>query len=161
MQRRRELIGGTIFFIFAAVYFVMALQIPEFNDGFVSSDAMPKIYGILLMLLSAGQIFGALRQKKDASEQGAEAGSGKIVIVPEVLITFFFLILYVVLLKPVGFVISTIIFLLGMITLFTPKEKRSVIKIVLISVIFSIAVYWLFAKVLSLSLPQGILKNIF
>ena len=92
MQRRRELIGGTIFFIFAAVYFVMALQIPEFNDGFVSSDAMPKIYGILLMLLSAAQIFGALRKKKDASEKGEEAGSGKIVIVPEVLITFFFLI---------------------------------------------------------------------
>ena len=29
MRRRRELIGGTIFFIFAAVYFVMALRIPE------------------------------------------------------------------------------------------------------------------------------------
>ena len=158
MQRRRELIGGTIFFIFAAVYFVMALQIPEFNDGFVSSDAMPKIYGILLMLLSAVQIFSALRKKDTPAK---EEGDGKFVVVPEVMITFFFLILYVVLLKPLGFVISTIIFLLGMITLFTPKEKRNIIKIVLISVIFSVAVYWLFAKVLSLSLPQGILKNVF
>ena len=77
------------------------------------------------------------------------------------IITFAFLILYVFLLKPLGFVISTIIFLLGMITLFTPKEKRSVIRIILICVIFSVVVYWLFAKVLTLSLPQGILKNIF
>lgn len=156
MKRYRELIGGTVFFIFAAVYFVMALQIPEFNDGFVSSDAMPKIYGIILMVLSAIQIFAALRLPKTKEDE--KAG---FVLIPEVVITFAFLILYVLLLKPLGFVISTIIFLLGMITLFTPKEKRSVIRIILISVIFSVVVYWLFAKVLTLSLPQGILKNIF
>ena len=156
MKRYRELIGGTVFFIFAAVYFVMALQIPEFNDGFVSSDAMPKIYGIILMVLSAIQIFAALRLPKTKEDE--KAG---FVLIPEVVITFAFLILYVLLLKPLGFVISTIIFLLGMITLFTPKEKRSVIRIILICVIFSVVVYWLFAKVLTLSLPQGILKNIF
>ena len=40
MKRYREVIGGSVFFLFAATYFVMAFQIPTFNDGFISSDFM-------------------------------------------------------------------------------------------------------------------------
>ena len=55
MKRYREVIGGSVFFLFAATYFVMAFQIPTFNDGFISSDFMPKVYGTILMLLSVIQ----------------------------------------------------------------------------------------------------------
>lgn len=62
MKRYREVIGGSVFFLFAATYFVMAFQIPTFNDGFISSDFMPKVYGAILMLLSVIQIIqGAFR----------------------------------------------------------------------------------------------------
>jgi hypothetical protein len=56
VKRYREFIGGSVFFLFAATYFVMAFQIPTFNDGFISSDFMPKVYGTILMLLSVIQI---------------------------------------------------------------------------------------------------------
>lgn len=159
MNRYKELIGGTCFFIFAAVYFIMALSIPKFNDGFVSSDFMPKLYGVLLMILSVIQVLqGVSRVKKEPRETKETEKKSGIPMAPEVLLTFLFLILYVVILKPLGFLIATILFLLAMITMFTPKESRSFLRTVLISVIFSVVVYLIFVKGLSLTLPEGFWK---
>ncbi|MDO4305463.1 MAG: tripartite tricarboxylate transporter TctB family protein [Eubacteriales bacterium] len=152
MKKYKEVISGTIIFIFAAVYFGIGLTIPEFNDGFISSDFMPKLYGIILMALSAVQIFMGAKGLKNEGEDQKEGGS---FLVPEVVITFVFLVLYVALLNVLGFLFSTILFLLGMVTLFTPKEKRNIIKIVLISVVFSVVVYLIFVKGFGLTLPEG------
>lgn len=158
LKEYKEIISGVIIFIFAAVYFIIALSIPEFNDGFISSDFMPKIYGVVLMLLSAFQIaFGMKRQKKENAADNQTSDVEKMKIAPEVLLTFIMLVLYVAFLNLLGFLIATILFLLGMVTLFTPKEKRSILKIVLISVVFSLVVYLIFVKGFSLTLPEGIL----
>lgn len=153
MRKYKEVISGSIIFILAAVYFGIGLTIPEFNDGFISSDFMPKLYGIILMALSAVQILiGAKGIKK---EEGTNDQGNGTFLVPEVIITFVFLVLYVALLNVLGFLVSTILFLLGMVTLFTPKEKRNIVKIILISVVFSVVVYLIFVKGFGLTLPEG------
>ena len=157
MRKNKELIGGLIFFIFAAAYFSISLSIPKFEDGFVSSDFMPKLYGVILIILSSLQIFQGISLMRKGEVKGEENEKTETWLVPEVILTFVFLILYVAILKPVGFLISTILFLVVMIALFSPKEKRNIIKIILISVIFTIAVYLIFVKGLSLTLPEGIL----
>lgn len=155
MKKYKEIISGSIIFLVAAVYFGIALTIPEFNDGFISSDFMPKLYGILLMVLCAGQIFQGVKNLKNQAAEDSGAEKKGFEIVPEVILTFIMLIVYVALLNPLGFMFATILFLLGMVTLFTPKEKRNPIKIVLISVIFSVVVYLIFAKGFGLILPEG------
>lgn len=158
LKKYKEIISGGLIFIFAATYFVIALSIPEFNDGFISSDFMPKIYGIVLMILAAFQIFFGIKQlKKERVADENNDGLGKMNIASEVILTFLMLVLYVALLNPLGFLVATVLFLLGMVTLFTPKEKRNIFKIVLISVVFSVVVYLIFVKGFSLTLPEGIL----
>ncbi len=159
MRKYKEIISGGVMLLFAAVYFGIGMTIPEFNDGFISSDFMPKLYGIILMLLSGIQIIMGVRAlKTNQAEDGkTETQENTSFIVPEVVVAFIFLILYVALLNVLGFLLSTILFLLGMVTLFTQKGERNVVKIVLISVIFSVVVYLIFAKGFGLTLPEGLI----
>ena len=62
--------------------------------------------------------------------------------------------LYYYLLKPVGFLITTPIYLFASFILFGYKRK---LKGAVIALIFSIAVYFLFTKVFLVILPRGIL----
>lgn|GEM_PF-1456980 len=65
------------------------------------------------------------------------------------------LLVYAILLIPAGFIISTTLLILWEAQLF---EKGKWIRNLLVSVLFSIAVYYLFVRVLEVMLPAGILS---
>lgn len=161
MKRYREVIGGSVFFLFAATYFVMAFQIPTFNDGFISSDFMPKVYGAILMLLSVIQIIQGVLNKKHADCQEENQTDLTIQqIAFSVALTFVLLIGYVGLLELVGFVIMSSIFIFLMTMWLLPKDQRNKKQIILsaiIAVVFASCVYLLFVKGFALTLPAGIL----
>lgn len=165
MKKYGELIGGIVVFIIAAVYFWMAFSIKQFNagqPGIVTSDVMPKIYGTAVMLLSAVLIFRGVRElKAPASGTQEEAQPGrKFPVEPEILLTFILLLVYVALLQTVGFVIMSILFVLGMSAILLPTEKRSVksyLVILVVGVVFTIAITLIFVKGFNLTLPMGLL----
>lgn len=75
--------------------------------------------------------------------------------------TLLLLFVYILLLKPVGFVITSIVYMFVQMLLFVPKElmtKKRLILFGMISVILPIAVNLLFVNVFSLILPAGILS---
>ncbi|MGL5434797.1 MAG: tripartite tricarboxylate transporter TctB family protein [Lachnospiraceae bacterium] len=77
------------------------------------------------------------------------------------LATMTILLVYGLALKPVGFVISSIVYMLVQMIIFVPDDKRSTkmyLIFAVISVIMPILVNMLFVDVFSLVLPAGILK---
>ncbi len=64
---------------------------------------------------------------------------------------------YVAAFKALGFILSSVLFLLGSITFLTPKEKRNWFWISGLSAGIPIAVYFLFVSGFKLNLPPGIL----
>ena len=58
--------------------------------------------------------------------------------------------------QPVGFIISTMVYLFLQILVLVPKEKRSWPLTVIISVVSPIAIYALFTYAISSPLPKGI-----
>ena len=62
---KQNLIGGSVLFIFAAVYFVMAFDIPTFKglgSTPLHSQFMPKFWGASRMILSALPVISGPRQ---------------------------------------------------------------------------------------------------
>ena len=56
MKKYSDIISGAVLFVLAAVYYAMATQIKQYNSGLpgiVTSDFIPKVYGIAVMVLSA------------------------------------------------------------------------------------------------------------
>lgn len=166
MKKYGELIGGVVVFMVAAVYFWMAFSIKKFGagqPGIITSDVMPKIYGAAVMLLGAIQIFRGIRElKAPAAPAGPDEAEtkGKFPVEPEILLTFLLLVVYVALLQTVGFVIMSILFVLGLSAILLPTEKRgksSYLMILVVAVIFTVAITAIFVKGFNLTLPMGLL----
>ena len=79
----------------------------------------------------------------------------------EVVCTFVLLILYAVLMKPVGFIIMSMLYVYLQVWVLTPPEKRTKRMHTVaggLAVFFSVGLYFVFTKYLMVMLPPGILK---
>ncbi|HCJ76753.1 MAG TPA: hypothetical protein DHV88_10305 [Roseburia sp.] len=76
----------------------------------------------------------------------------------DVILTVLFLILYVIGLAYLGFIISTIIYIIAQSELMTQKAKRKkgIVKSIILAVVATAAIYFLFNNLLSLLLPVGV-----
>ena len=63
---------------------------------------------------------------------------------------------YVMAFRSVGFIIDTVIYLFIQMLILTPKEKRNMLTIGIISIIAPICIYTLFTYVINTPLPKGI-----
>ena len=70
------------------------------------------------------------------------------------------LFLYILCFKPLGFIISSIIFMIAMMIYMTKKEDWKPIVFIIISVAMTLIVYFCFKKFLYIYLPAGILKGV-
>lgn len=157
----------------------------RFGVSVVSSVTIPRILGTALLVLSMILLLktaflnkrSAAKSVEKVSQSGAVTGSdGQLDIAKSleeaennensakidyvsILMTLASLILFTILLPNLGFIISAFIYMVLQVTILTKKEMR-IKKLpftVVFSVVFSLGVYFLFTKALSLMLPAGIL----
>ncbi|MBE0377275.1 MULTISPECIES: tripartite tricarboxylate transporter TctB family protein [Pseudoalteromonas] len=148
----RELLGPSLFLALFTLYAIVAWQIPllpfeEYET--VTSATLPKVYaafGIIVCLLSIGATLLKPTEKTDSDDVLEKSN---------VLRTFGLLILMVVYsaaLEPIGFLISTSVFLL--VGFFVMGERRK--KILLLASIPVAVVFWfLMTQVLGIYLVPG------
>lgn len=184
-----QLLGNVIFLLVAVVYLVLASQITVINVfgvTVVSSATIPRILGVLFLLLDVISLFQNLSEFKKAKraaedpfkavaekekvENGEldvakalaeaealeeDADSDKMSIV----LTIASLAVFSALIEPLGFLISSFIYMILQSFILTLKEerKKKAVFIIILSAVFSVAVYLIFTRGLGLMLPKGIL----
>jgi len=117
---------------------------------------MPALTSGMMLLMSAIRLVISLRMPADS---GAQA-SKKIIEIPKnSLITIALVILYAYCMKPVGFIITTFIYMMLQMMILK-KENRNWIVMIISSLVMSVGVYLLFVHVFNILLPQGILTFI-
>ncbi|GHU29763.1 hypothetical protein AGMMS50256_15330 [Betaproteobacteria bacterium] len=166
MNYKQEIGVGIFFFILAALYLAGSLSISSFDpfgNSTLTSKAIPQLLGGLMAVLSIAHITGnALKLKRAQAARRTEA-----VMSPRfklnrsgwlMLLSVLFICAYIFLFTRLGFILSTILFLLAEIFLLIPagKRKRWAIFIICFSIGLSILLYMLFTK-LSMFLPLGLL----
>lgn len=70
--------------------------------------------------------------------------------------TILLLCLYVLAFQPVGFILDTIVFLFLEMLVLTPKEKRNLVLLGVLSLVVPFAIYTLFVYVINTPLPKGL-----
>lgn len=116
-------------------------------------DFMPKLCSTVWVLISALLLIFNITMKDEGEKTEGINLKGFFA-------TLILLFVYVFMLKPVGFVISSIVYMLIQMLLFVPavyRTKKNYILFVVLSVIVPVAVNALFVNVFSLILPTGIL----
>lgn len=134
----------------AIIYLVLSYQLPDFIYTQVDADALPKGLGYLLLGLSVLLFIQNVPETSEQKEKRTLKKEDLILL----LITLGALIIYVFFLEILGFVISTLVFLTVTMRLY---GYMNWLRNVLVSVIFTLVLYFAFNYLLKIYLPQGIL----
>lgn len=133
------------------ILFINASNMPQSSRGIGPGD-YPKVICAVLFVLGFVQLIVTVIECKGIPLIDFKAFNRKYLL--RALIMLVFTLLYYFLIKPVGFLITTPLYLFASFILFGYKKK---LKGAIIALIFSVSVYFLFTKVFLVILPRGIL----
>ncbi|WP_046176447.1 tripartite tricarboxylate transporter TctB family protein [Domibacillus indicus] len=144
MNKTFDRYASIIFLVIGIFFVVESRKIGASSYGSnVGPDIFPIGLGVLLILLSIKLFIETIKMK-------SETGKGAKPDYKRFLIIFAAAVLYVALLEPLGYVITTFLFLvIG----FQVLEKGGWVKTILIAFAFSFGIYYVFVNVLQGSLP--------
>lgn len=144
MSKSFDRYASLLFFVIGAAFMLESQRISHSAYGSnVGPNVFPFLLGLLLGLLSIKLFIETLKYQNSKKEKATLDYKRFYIILGAAL-------LYAILLEPIGYVLSTFIFLvIG----FQTMEKGSLVKTAIISSFFSIGVYFLFAVILKGTLP--------
>jgi putative tricarboxylic transport membrane protein len=144
MSKTFDRFAGIAFLLIGLLFVFESLRLSKSSYGSaVGPDIFPIGLGVFLILLS-------LRLLYETFQYQAKANNGEGVQYIKFVIIFVSALLYIVLLEPLGYVITTFLFLL---VAFQTMERGKWIKSIVIALLFSAGVYYFFAEFLGGSLP--------
>ncbi|MBJ2356509.1 tripartite tricarboxylate transporter TctB family protein [Sphaerochaeta sp. S2] len=149
-MRKANFIVSGVFTAFAILIIAVSLTYPPSNHGVPGPGMFPIIIASLIILSSLSLFITTLRMGKEA-DTSVDLKSKNVM---NVYVTMVGLVLYFILLPLVGFVTTSIVMLILYIKWFS---KRPWWKTVLISVIFVLAIFFLFGSVLNVPMRFGML----
>jgi putative tricarboxylic transport membrane protein len=129
-------------------YLLLSFQLPAFPYAIVDSDVLPKGLGFLLFILS---ILLFIEKKPGHKQEKVAINKDEIKIL---LITLVLILVYIMLLEPIGFVLDTMAFLITATRILGYQNWKIIISV---SVLFTLVLYISFNYLLNIYLPQGIL----
>ena len=151
-NKQRDYACSVLFLIFGIFMFIQSLSIHSMMDKDVGSGFVPKIVAMAIIVISAIKLLLTFLSKKseEAKKSDEDIMGGLLNIV--------LLAIYVVLFKPLGFILSTFIYLFFQITLLSTEKNRNLILFGIISVVAPVVIYALFVYVIKMPLPTGLLS---
>lgn len=142
---------GIIILIFGIFYGLATLQIPGTKSQLFDSRFVPVLLTIFIIVIGILELGRGL-QKPFEEKENKEFDTKTVVL------TFVLIILYIILYSPLGFIISTFLFLFLEMNVLTPNYvKKNQLLYLIISLVFSFGIYYLFYFGFTIFLPSGIL----
>lgn len=156
---RADSVAGGVGFVFALAYLAMALQISSssLSATAVGPRTFPIAIGAALALASLALLVKGLRET--SSEEGGETAEpveeedDTLAQSPTRLgVIIALLVGYVLLFVPLGYVVSTFLFILA-VTMYLDSRHR--IRNLVYAIVFPLVVYFVFTQLLQVTLPTG------
>jgi hypothetical protein len=151
-----RLISYAALFALSARLFAEAWAVPTSRFEVLGAGAFPMmVHGVLMALLAAA-IVRSLRSIPRTAYAAFPAIAARWVAARRlVFVTFVFLAVYLAAMPVLGYPIATLIFLLALTAALAPKTPVAMGVTVVLALLFSFGLNWLFAEVFNVFLPRG------
>ena len=162
----QSMVIGALGIVFSAVMLLAANKIAVIKSSVSAVDNaafLPRIIfwtliviSVVFVIMGKGQI-AANRATAPEGEELEKTAHGVLRSLGSLLMLF----IYIFCFNRVGFVISSIVYLVALMTYMTKKEDRKPVVFVIVAVALTLIVYFCFRKFLYIYLPNGILGGVF
>lgn len=152
-NKQSDIICSVIFLIFGGGMLYLSLGIKKMIETDVGSGYVPAFVAICILVTAASKLILTLLNKKPSANQKVKFDNDLIGGVGTIALMAF----YVLAMEPVGFLLSSMVYLFAQILLMSNKYNRKPILFAIISVLLPLAVDLLFVYVIKMPLPKGIL----
>ena len=153
-----DIIVSIFYTALGAVVIYLAQQLPKSRVMKIGPDFMPMVIGTIILILALMLLFSSVRNfranAKKAETMPADTSDYKRVLASLVLV-----VIYVNILAPVGFILSTLGYLFLQILVLAPDDRRKrkdIITYAIIDVVFVLVVFYLFRYGFKIVLPSGL-----
>ncbi len=162
LRKYSDIVTGACLLVFSGFVFYHAGSIRLLGKQIITARAFPRTLAVLLAVLSVWMIVeGFMKLARDkpvsppADEGPARAGdySGAM----RIGLTILSLVLYILCMRPVGFLLSTIAYTFVQTLILTPREKRNYRLAGATAIVLPTIIYVIFLYGFRLMLPLGIL----
>ena len=153
-----DIVVGVFFMALSAGMMDMAKMLPKSKVMEIGPDFMPMVIGAITFILAAILTVLNIKNMKmrtaEIDESSIEDCDYKRVLLSALLV-----LIYVFVLQPVGFLVSTLVYLPLQMLVLSPDDqrgKKQMIQLLVIDVIFTLVVFFLFRYGFKIVLPAGI-----
>jgi putative tricarboxylic transport membrane protein len=143
------------FLVFTLIYISQIPAIRITRVSIIDSALYPKVMAALLLFLSAAQLYVALKRLKQGKQAGGEETKREY---KGAVRTLLLAVAYVVVLEPVGFFISSSLYIFLQILIMCPSERVRYGQFAVIALTASGIIDLVFRFGLNLMLPLGLLE---
>ena len=161
MRKYKDAIVGGLVILAAVGLFAASLTIQSLSLNLIKADLFPKMDAILLGILGIALLWDGLRKAGQASEESkGEEKSGMSQGTRCMIITLALIAVYIFCLEPIGFLLSTFVYLVIQMLVLADeshRKKKDILLFVILSLVVSAGIYLLFTRVFYLMLPSGLL----
>lgn len=148
-----DAVTGGVVLAFAVFYLISTFAIPpsSFTNAAVGPRAMPIVIGVGLILAALALIARGLRGSVEEGdgvlqEETPPQSPVRFAVIVGLLLA------YILLFLPLGYVLSTFLFILSM-TMYL--DRGHPVRNVIYALVFSLVVYFVFTELLGVTLPHG------
>ena len=152
-NKQRNLLTSVLMLAFGIFFLIQARSIPQKIESDVGSGYVPSFICICMIVVAAAKLIITLTRKDpfdDVKEEGLGSTTGGVV-------TILIMLVYMLLFEPLGFIVSSALFLFALINWFANSENRNLPLFAVISVVMPVAIAALFVYVIKMPLPKGLI----
>jgi putative tricarboxylic transport membrane protein len=156
-----EIIIGILLIILSVVIYTQAGVFPPTSEAQLNAGSFPSAIALLLALLSLiliiSNLIKLIRKKSELKKMDRKTYLKS--LYPEykyVLFTLASLFVYILLMQVIGFIITTILFIVITGIVLGPKTKKDIVIISVIALVVTLTTYTFFENVLHVRFPSGL-----
>lgn len=151
-----RLLSYIVLLVTSGGLFWEATAIPTSRFEVLGAGAFPMlVYGCLILLLASAITSSVRRIPASAYAQFAEDFQVWLKARRLVFVLFVCLGLYLAVMPIIGYSIATFVFLAVLQFWFAPKTKSAAVTVLVLAIVFSVGLNWLFDEVFNVFLPRG------
>ena len=153
---------GLTFLIISIVMFALSFGLRSMVNIGIGPGFYPRLIAVLTAITSLALMYQSYNKSKlvgvsDENESESETEEVSPIFNAEVVKILFVMIVYAALIRSVGYLIMTTVYLFLHFMIVSKKESRRIPLFVIVSIIISVGTYYGFRNIFGVLLPSGIL----